>query len=112
MRKYIFVFLLFLVSCGPPPPPKEGIVAEKKFKDAWTESTNFYYGCSWDIMEGETKCKYGYHFTPEITNHPAEYYVAIVNGDVGEWIRVNECLYNVLDVGEFYSELENYGCEE
>lgn len=105
--------MFLLASCAPMPTPEpvEGIVADKRFKEAWTEQEYWYYGCKYDFAEGENKCGYTYHFIPKTTHHPAEYDIAIVNGEEGEWISVSQCLYEILDVGEFYSQKENYGCE-
>lgn len=113
MRRYVIALLFVLAACAPMPTPEpiEGMVADKKYKEPWSTSTNYYYGCSYDAFEAETKCGYKFHLIPEVTHYPAQYYIALVNGEEGEWIDVGECLYNILDVGEYYSSKENYGCE-
>lgn len=114
MRKYIIILLVFLSACAPatPAPPIEGTVADKQMKEAWSTSEHWYYSCGYDAFEAETKCGYRLHALPKVTHYPAQYHIALVNGTEGEWIDVSECVYNILDVGEFYSSLENYGCEQ
>lgn len=113
MKKIILLLTVLIISCAPvtTPEPVEGVVSDKRFRDAWVETEYFYFGCSYDFADGENKCGYKFHSIPKTTHHPAEYEVAITKGEQGKWIYVSKCLYDILDVNEFYSEKENYGCE-
>lgn len=111
MRRFVFIIFMLLIACAPLPTPEpiEGMVADKKYKESWSTSENYYYGCSYDFMESETKCGYKFHMIPKVTTYPEEFHIVLEDGSE---VKVSGCVYDILDVGEFYSEKENYGCEQ